>query len=139
MSLDRTDITTIREIVLEALEAVVTPRFDDQDRRFERQDKRFERQDERFDRLEADIAEIKTDVRSLKHDMHEVKSSLSGLDGRVEALEADVKEPYAMMAAMQKQTVLGKRSAKLSFERKVLQTYEDVLLLAKEAGITLPR
>jgi len=139
MSLDKTDVATIREVIFDAFEAVLFPRFEQQDERFDAQDKRFDAQEKRFDRLETDIAEIKQDVHILKDDMREVKTTLNHLDGRLEALEADVKELYGMLAAMQKLSATDKQFAKLSFEQKIVRTYQDVLVLAKESGIILPR
>jgi hypothetical protein len=53
------------------------------------------------------------------------------------SMEADIKELYTMVAA-QKPTYGDKKFGKLSVEQKVLKMYEDVRLLAQEAGITLP-
>lgn len=135
MSLSKEDLTEIRKLIvegtMEAVNAVVNPRFD---------------------RIETDIAEVKEDVRVLKEDMREakedirtlqgdvreIKVSLNRLDGRLEAVEADVKELYRMVRAQSKQPGSDKRFAKLSVEQKILQTYEDVKLLAREAGVTLP-
>jgi hypothetical protein len=69
--------------------------------------------------------------------MREVKDSLGRLEGRVEAVEADIKELYAMVSA-QRPTYAGKKLAKLSMEQKVLQMHAEVKLLAQGAGVTLP-
>lgn len=48
--------------------------------------------------FKSDIAQLKGDNRNLRSDIREVKQSLSGLDGRVEAVESDIKEIYYMLA-----------------------------------------
>lgn len=132
MALEDTDKTWIRDTIIEALETVVLPRFDEHDRR--------------FDVLEADVAvlkddvqELKDDVRTLKDDMRQVKSSLTTLEGKVEALEADIKEIYLMQARLERANATDKKFIKLSFEEKLLKLNRDLLATAKEAGITLPR
>ena len=131
MSLNEADIVLVRDVVVGAIETLVLPRFDEHDRRFET--------------LEKDMAEVKEDVRVLKadvsvlkDDMREVKSTLHSLDGRVESLEADIKELYRMHKKAGSLPPHSKAFAKLSLEQKVLRAYEEVLLLAKEAGVTLP-
>lgn len=135
MSLTSEDLDQVRGVVVDvvtsAIQELVLPRFDEHDKRFEA--------------LEADMAEVKEDVRilkddvrTLKEDMREVKDSLGRLEGRVEALEADIKELYAMVRTAQKPSYTDEQFAKLPFEQKILQMHEDVKLLAREAGVTLP-
>lgn len=123
MSLTDEDLSQVRDVVVSAIQELVLPRFDEHDRRLQA--------------IESDIRELKEDVGILKADMREVKDRLSHLEGRVEAIEADVKELYIMLKA-QRPTYADKKFAKLSVEQKVLQMYEDVKLLAQEAGVTLP-
>lgn len=122
MSLTDEDLSQVRGVVVDAIQELILPRFDEHDKRFEA--------------IEADLREVKEDVRSLKADMHEVKDRLGHLEGRVEALEADVKELYVI--AKQHSTYADKNFRELSVEQKVLRMYEDVKLLAQEAGVTLP-
>jgi archaellum component FlaC len=130
MSLTSEDIAQVRSVVIGAIETLVLPRFEDQDRR-------FDQQDERFDAVEGKLARMEADIKAVQIDMRQVKSSLGWLEGHVEALEADIKELYVMVAA-QKPAYTDKKIAKLSVEQKVLRMYEDVKLLAQEAGVTLP-
>jgi chromosome segregation ATPase len=130
MSLTNEDLSQVRDVMVEAIQAVVVPRFD---------------------ALATDIAEIKADVAVLKedvavlkedaavlkHEIREVKDSLGRLDGRIEALEADIKELYAMVK-QQKPTYEDKQFDKLSVEQKILQTYANLKTIAIEAGVTLP-
>lgn len=138
MSLTDEDITQVRDVVVSALQELILPRFDEHDQRFDaiEQDLRQVKEDVRV--LKEDVAVLKEDVRVLKDDMREAKGSLSRLEDRVEALEADVKELYSMIVASTKSSNGDKKFAKLSIEQKVLQMYENVKLLAQEAGVTLP-
>ena len=131
--------SAITEGIVDALNEIVIPRFDEHDKRFDEHDKRF-------DALEADVAELKTDVsglksdvRSLQSDMREVKSILHSLDDRVQLLEVDVKEIYHMIADLQKQNAVTTGFAKLPLEKKILKAYADIVAMAKEAGVSLPR
>lgn len=127
MSLTNDDLIQVRDIVVDAvttaIQTLIIPRLDEQDKRLEA--------------IEEDIRGLKEDVRTLKAEMHDVKDSLDHLEGRLDALEADVKELYAMVSA-QKPTYADRQFAKLPVEQKVLKMYEDVKLLAREAGVTLP-
>ena len=131
--------SAITEGIVDALNEIVIPRFDEHDKRFDEHDKRF-------DALEADVAELKTDVsglksdvRTLQSDMREVKSILHSLDDRVQLLEVDVKEIYHMIADLQKQNTTTAGFAKLPLEKKILKAYADIVAMAKEAGVSLPR
>ena len=131
--------SAITEGIVDALNEIVIPRFDEHDKRFDEHDKRF-------DALEADVAELKTDVsglksdvRTLQSDMREVKATLHSLDDRVQLLEADVKEIYHMIADLQKQSTTTAGFAKLPLEKKILKAYADIVAMAKEAGVSLPR
>lgn len=123
MSLTEEDLSQVRDVVVSAIQELVLPRFDEHDKR--------------FNAIERDIRELKEDVRVLKSGMREVKEHLGRLDGRIESLEADIKELYAMAKA-QKPTYSDSKFARLSAEQKVLRMYENVKLLAQEMGITLP-
>lgn len=62
------------------------------------------------------------------------------LDGKVTALQNDVKEIYYMIAKMEKETTASsKKFLKLSLEKKILKTNSNLLIIAKQAGISLPR
>lgn len=90
---DRKDIRDIvRDTVIEAMEQLMLPRFDEQD--------------ERFDAIEKDLAIVKEDMHTLKNDvqvlkgdMRQVKSTLYNLDGRAEALENDIKSSTSFKPA----------------------------------------
>ncbi len=128
MSLSNEDISQVREVVVDAIttaiQELVLPRFDEHDKR--------------LSAIERDVAELKSDVRVLKADMRDVKASLGRLEGRLEALEADVKELYVMLKEHKRAGLGSKEFNQLPIEKKVLQMYENVKLLAQEAGVALP-
>lgn len=139
MALDDTDKTWIKDTIVEALEVIVLPRFDEHDKRFDTLEKDVAGLKEDVRVLKGDVRALKEDVRVLKDDMRNVKISLSNLEGKVEALEADIKEIYFMQARFEKEGRSNTTFAKLSLEKKLLQLNKDLLITAQEAGIVLPR
>ncbi len=81
----------------------------------------------------TDLSEIRAIVRE------EVGSQVAPLAGRIEALENDVKEIYAMLSRMEKLLMPDKEFQKLSVERKLLKLNRDLQAMAREAGVSLPR
>ena len=153
MALDDNDKSWIKDTIIEALETVVLPRFDEHDKRFDvleadvaelkddvrvlKDDVRVLKDDVRV--LKDDVRVLKDDVRVLKDDMRQVKTSLESLEGRVQALEADIKEIYLMQSQMEHASIGDKKFAKLTLEQKLLKLNSALLATAKDAGITLPR
>ena len=62
----------ITDGVVEALETIVLPRFDEHDKRFDKVEKRL-------DTLESDVHVLKNDVNIVKQDLREVKEHLERL------------------------------------------------------------
>ncbi len=136
----------IADGVVEALETVVLPRFDEHD-------KRFDRIEARLDSVEEDVSGLKEDVSSLKSEMCEVKSRLNGVEsemrevkdrlGRVEgelqALTNDIKEIYDVIYGKPNKSFMSASFAKMSSKEKLLIINEELLKIAKEAGVVLPR
>ena len=131
--------SAITEGIVDALNEIVIPRFDEHDKRFDEHDKRFDALEADVVELKTDVSGLKSDVRSLQSDMREVKSILHSLDDRVQLLEVDVKEIYHMIADLQKQNAVTAGFAKLPLEKKILKAYADIVAMAKEAGVSLPR
>lgn len=136
----------ITDGVVEALEAVVLPRFDEHD-------KRFDRIEARLDSVEEDVSGLKDNVSSLKSEMCEVKSRLNGVEsemrevkdrlGRVEgelqALTNDIKEIYDVIYGKPNKSFMSASFAKMSSKEKLLVINEELLKMAKDAGVVLPR
>jgi hypothetical protein len=67
-----------------------------------------------------------------------IEKSTHHLDGRIDALEADIKELYKMIAKLKLGAVI-KNQLELTIERRFLLLYDELHATAKQAGITLPR
>lgn len=131
MSLTQNDLDQIRTIVIEGVEAVTGPQFDEL---------RHE-----IAGIKKDIVKIRADISTLKHDVSYLKSEVrllnqkfDSLDGRVEALENDIKEIYAMLSQPKSADKDEQEFHKLSLEKKILLTYKNTIITAKEAGVNLP-
>lgn len=143
----------IADGVVEALEAVVLPRFDEHDKRFDRIEARLDSVEEDVSGLKEDASGLKDDVSSLKSEMCEVKSRLNGVEsemrevkdrlGRVEgelqALTNDIKEIYDVIYGKPNKSFMSASFAKMSSKEKLLVINEELLKMAKDAGVVLPR
>ena len=81
---------------------------------------------------------VREDVRQIVYGV--VHGELNSLEGKVTALENDVKAIYFILAKLEKNIVIADRQfQKLSIEDKLLKINAELLEAAKQAGITLPR
>ena len=115
----------IADGVVEALESVVLPRFDEHDKR--------------FDRIEARLGLVEEDVSSLKSEMREVKDRLGRVEGELQALTNDIKEIYDVIYGKPNKSFMSASFAKMSSKEKLLLINEELLKMAKDAGVVLPR
>lgn len=102
MSLTKKDLSDIRYVILDALDVAVNPRLD-----LLEEDVSSLKSD--VSGLKSDVSSLKSDVSYLRNDMREVKDTLRNLDGRVEALEADIKEIYIMPIRSSKSSTTRQR------------------------------
>ena len=68
-----------------------------------------------------------------------IEPRFDNIDGRIEALDNDVRDIYEMISKLQK---LNRRVAhveKYNLEKKILTAYKDILTIADDAGIKLPQ
>ena len=143
----------IADGVVEALEAVVLPRFDEHDKRFDRIEARLDSVEEDVSGLKEDVSGLKDDVSSLKSEMCEVKSRLNGVEsemrevkdrlsrveGELQALTNDIKEIYDVIYGKPNKSFMSASFAKMSSKEKLLVINEELLKMAKDAGVVLPR
>lgn len=127
----------IADGVVEALETVVLPRFDEHDKRFDRIEDRLGSVEKRLESLESDVCILKQDVSALKQDMHGVKDRLDTLEWQVEVLTNDIKEVYAVIYKKPNRALVSKNFEKLSTEDKITIMHEELLKIAKHENVTL--
>ena len=68
-----------------------------------------------------------------------IEPRFDSLDGSIEALNNDIKDIYEMITELQKLTRPVAHFEKHDLEQKILTTYKNIIAIAKEAGVTLPR
>ena len=143
----------IADGVVEALEAVVLPRFDEHDKRFDRIEARLDSVEEDVSGLKEDVSGLKEDVSGLKEDvsglkddvsslkseMREVKDRLGRVEGELQALTNDIKEIYDVIYGKPNKSFMSASFAKMSSKEKLLVINEELLKMAKDAGVVLPR
>lgn len=122
MSLTKQDLKDIRNVVLEALEVAVIPRLD---------------------ALEAEVAALKSEVASFKAEtsrrLDALEAQMKNTNGRLTALENDVKELYHMIDKKPSFGFGSKEYQKLPSEDKIHILDHEVGALAKDMGVTLRR
>ena len=89
--------------------------------------------------LKEDVSGLKEDVFSLKSDMREVKGRLERVEGELQALTNDIKEIYDVIYSKPNKTLMSAGFAKMSSKEKLLVINEELLKIAKDTGVVLPR
>lgn len=131
--------SAIADGVVEALEAVVLPRFDEHDKRFDRIEARLDSVEEDVSGLKEDVSGLKDNVSSLQNEMREVKERLGRVEGELQALTNDIKEIYDVIYGKPNKSFMSASFAKMSSKEKLLAINEELLKMAKDAGVVLPR
>lgn len=90
-------------------------------------------------KLKEDVSGLKEDVFSLKSDMHEVKGRLERVEGELQALTNDIEEIYDVIYSKPNKTLMSASFAKMSSKEKLLVINEELLKIAKDTGVVLPR
>lgn len=73
----------ITEGVVDALNEIVLPRFDEHDKRFDAVEDRLDSLEEDVRVLKDDVRVLKEDVRTLKDDMRDVKERLGTVEWQI--------------------------------------------------------
>ncbi len=150
MALTNDDKQWIKEAIVEgvngALETIVLPRFDavEADISELKRDVSGLKEDvsvlkEDVSGLKEDVSVLKEDVFSLKSDMREVKGRLERVEGELQALTNDIKEIYDVIYSKPNKTLMSASFAKMSSKEKLLVINEELLKIAKDTGVVLPR
>lgn len=132
MSLTKTDLDLIRDIVIDGVQVVTEPHFDliESD---------IQAMREAIKQIKADILTIRSDISGLQSRTVRQEEDLSLINGRVTAINNDVIEIYKMLKEPKLPTKLEREFNKLSVEKQILLTYRNTLITAKQMGVTLPR
>lgn len=150
MALTNDDKQWIKEAIVEgvngALETIVLPRFDavEADISELKRDVSGLKEDvsvlkEDVSKLKEDVSGLKEDVFSLKSDMREVKGRLERVEGELQALTNDIKEIYDVIYSKPNKTLMSASFSKMSSKEKLLVINEELLKIAKDTGVVLPR
>lgn len=93
---------------------------------------RFDKVDERFGGLETRMDGLETRMVSMESTQRDVVDRLTRVEGRLAAIEADIKELYSM-ANMPTPSFKSKTQ-----KGRVIEIYNLVIELAKQSGVKLP-
>lgn len=123
MALTKTDLQQIREVVIEGVLITTWPPFES---------------------LELDIIQIKIIATDLKLALKKMGAHFGSIRreyeaacGRLIAIENDVKETYSMILGVMRSRTTNELFSKTKLEEKIHEFHDEILVLAKEADITL--
>lgn len=157
MALTNDDKQWIKEAIVEgvngALETIVLPRFDavEADISELKRDVSGLKEDvsslksdmrevkSRLDSVESDIREVKDRLNGVESEMREVKDRLGRVEGELQALTNDIEEIYDVIYSKPNKTLMSASFAKMSSKEKLLVINEELLKIAKDTGVVLPR
>ena len=144
MSLTKQDKQDIQEIVdvtvnkaVGDLAEIISEFATNVDKRFEQVDKRFEQVDKRFEQLEGRVGRLESGQSEINAKLGLITNRLDDIDGRLMAVENDIHDIYLMLASKQDKKPIKKLKGK-NLEQYVLETYNNLVAIAKEQGIKLP-
>lgn len=157
MALTNDDKQWIKEAIVEgvngALETIVLPRFDavEADISELKRDVSGLKEDvsslksdmhevkSRLDSVESDIREVKDRLNGVESEMREVKNRLGRVEGELQALTNDIEEIYDVIYSKPNKTLMSASFSKMSSKEKLLVINEELLKIAKDTGVVLPR
>lgn len=157
MALTNDDKQWIKEAIVEgvngALETIVLPRFDAVEANISelkrdvsglKEDVSSLKSDmhevkSRLDSVESDIREVKDRLNGVESEMREVKNRLGRVEGELQALTNDIEEIYDVIYGKPNKTLMSASFSKMSSKEKLLVINEELLKIAKDTGVVLPR
>lgn len=131
MSLTTADITTIRDVVIDVIDRLVVPRFDDIDKRFISLEDRFETLHNRFDTMKKRFFELQQDVLSTNIRLQNIDIMIHDIQGRVENLENDVEEIFKMLKLIPAQDFADRKYNKFTPVKKLAVLKKELEKLSK--------
>ena len=143
MALTNDDKQWIKEAIVEgvngALETIVLPRFDAVEADISELKRDVSGLKEDVSSLKSDMHEVKSRLDSVESEMREVKNRLGRVEGELQALTNDIEEIYDVIYGKPNKTLMSAGFAKMSSKEKLLVINEELLKLAKDTGVVLPR
>lgn len=115
----------ITEGVVEALNEIVLPRF-------EEHDEKFKQIDRRFDTIDLEIRKIHTEQT-------EMKAWMERIDGRILGIESDIKEIYDRIVALEKKSPELTRKEQAELSRKLAVLFDWAKAVSEKTGVALPK
>lgn len=82
--------------------------------------------------------ELRLEIAPVSVKLTNLSGEISSIDGRLEALENDIKDIYQMLKDMKGSTISDKDFSKLPPKERVLRLNAELLRVAKDLKITLP-
>lgn len=128
MALDKSDLNAIQELMTDSL----APVLESIELRFDGLDGRMDGLDGRMEKLEQGQIQNTHAILDLQTSVHKINTRLDSIEGRLAALENDIKEIYATI--FKKPPVITRTTDK----EKLLELYEVVLEMAKKLDVRLP-
>lgn len=132
MALSTEDLKQIREVVFEGMQATVealNPRFEALEKGQDELKTAQQETNRRLDNLE-------TSQRETTGRLTKLEQRFDTFEGKLEAIENDIKELYAMIQATPE--IKTKTDFKQYAESVILDAHKRLQALAKESGVTLP-
>lgn len=129
----------ITEGIVDALNELVLPRFEEHDRRLEAIEGQLDSIEARLDAIENDIQEIKSRLGILETDVKEIKEQLGTHNWQIEAMANDIKELYAAIFKEPSPILVSKSFEKLSDRDKISVMNQQILKMAKKLDVELSR
>lgn len=143
MALTNDDKQWIKEAIVEgvngALETIVLPRFDAVEADISELKRDVSGLEEDVSSLKSDMHEVKSRLDSVESEMREVKNRLGRVEGELQALTNDIEEIYDVIYGKPNKTLMSAGFAKMSSKEKLLVINEELLKIAKDTGVVLPR
>lgn len=136
MSLTKQDLADIHNLVLEALDVVVNPRFDRIEAQLDEHSETLAQHTATLAEHSKILAQHTDTLAEHGRRLSSIENLLADLDGRLSALENDVKELYGM-AGQPTDHRRNKKFAALPPEQRLRQIYGEVLTLAREMHVEL--
>ncbi len=138
MSLTKQDLVDIRGIVIDAIDTLVTPRFDRLEERMDKLELRMQALEERMDVLEKRMGTLEVNQEEMNLRLTRIEFGMGDIRGRLEAVENDIKALYRLVKKQAHPTIGSKTYRALPDTKKILVLNTAITALARELDVHLP-